>query len=108
MGLAEGLFGWSAHPFGDAVCKVHVQHPAFDPSTSEVAVGFLVYLYIFVHNVPQLCMRILSSLKFLCQEAFVQVQHCSEGSQVPACLTEGGLSFPSTPSSAWASMVASL
>ena len=50
----EGWLGWSAHPLGDAVCRDHVPHPAFAPDTSEVAVGLLVFLYLVVHNLPQL------------------------------------------------------
>ena len=52
----EGWLRWSAHPLGGAVCRDHVQDPAFAPDNSEVAVGFLLYLYL-VHNLPQLCRR---------------------------------------------------
>lgn len=37
---SEGLLRWSVHPLGGAVCNVQVQHLAFAPDTSEVAVGF--------------------------------------------------------------------
>ena len=35
----------------------HAQDPAFAPQTPEVAVGFLVFLYLGIHNGPQLHMR---------------------------------------------------
>ena len=60
MGPGVGLEGWLrcfAHPFGGGVCKGHGQHPAFAPSSSEVAVVFLVFLYLAVHNLPQLHTR---------------------------------------------------
>ena len=55
---------WSAHPLGGAVCRGHEQYPAFAPDSSEVAVGFLVFSYLVVHNLPQLRMYavIFSSL----------------------------------------------
>ena len=43
----EGWLSWSAHPLGGAVCRDHVQDPDFAPSTSEVAVGFLVFFVFF-------------------------------------------------------------
>ena len=58
----------------------HAQCPAFAPGSSEVAVGFLVFLYLLVHNLPPLCMHaaIFSPLWFLCilllEEMFVPVQ----------------------------------
>ena len=33
------------------------QHPAFASGSSEMAVGFLVFLYLVVHNLPQLSMH---------------------------------------------------
>ena len=47
---------WSAHPLGGVECRGHAQCPAFAPSSSEVAVRFLVFLYL-VHNLPQLHMH---------------------------------------------------
>ena len=41
---------WSAHPFGGI-------EPAFALYSSEVAVGLLVFLYLVVHNLPQLYMH---------------------------------------------------
>ena len=41
---SEGLLMWFVHPLGGAVCKVQVQHLAFAPDTSEVAVGFGLFI----------------------------------------------------------------
>ena len=88
----EGRLRWSAHPLGGAVCRDHAQYPVFAPGSSKVAVGFLVFLYLVVHNLPQLRVYavIFSPFYFLCilllEKTFVQVQalqHCSKGSQVP-------------------------
>ena len=76
----EGWLRWSAHPLGGVECRGHAQCPAFAPGSSEVAVGFLVFLYLVVHYLPQLHMPtvIFSPLSFLCilllKETFVQVQ----------------------------------
>ena len=42
--------------------------PVFAPGSSEVAVGFLVFLYLVVHNLPQVHMHtvVFSPLWFLC------------------------------------------
>ena len=54
----EGWLRCFAHPLGGAGCRGHAQYPAFAPSSSEVAVGvFLVFLYLFVQNLPQLHMH---------------------------------------------------
>ena len=50
---SEWRLRWSAYPLGGAVCSYLTQYPAFAPDTSEVAVGFLVFLYLIVHNLPQ-------------------------------------------------------
>ena len=42
-------------PLGGAVCRRHVQYPAFAPSSLEVAVGLLVFLCL-VHSLPKLRM----------------------------------------------------
>ena len=52
----EGWLRWCAHPSSDAMCRGHVQYPAFAPGSSEVAVGFLVFSYVLAHNFPQLHM----------------------------------------------------
>ena len=54
--MPEEWFKWSAHSLGAAVCRDHAQYPAFSPDTSEVAVECLVFLYLVVHNLPQLRM----------------------------------------------------
>ena len=57
-----------------------MQYPVFAPGSSEVAVGYLVSLYLVVQNLSHLhmCMAIFSPLKFLCnllmEEMFFQVQ----------------------------------
>ena len=64
-----------------AVCRAHVPYPAFAPCSSEVAVGFFIFLYLVVHNLPQLRRQLLavtfrpfSFFVFCCsEEAFVQV-----------------------------------
>ena len=84
---SEEWLKWLAHPFGGVECRRHAQytafcyrHPVFAPGSSEVVVGFLVFLYLVVYSLPQLCMRtvIFSPLEFLCiltlVEIFVQVQ----------------------------------
>ena len=53
----EGWLKGSALHFGGVVCRGHARYPAFAPSSSEVAVGFLVFLYLVVHNLPKLHMN---------------------------------------------------
>ena len=57
----EGWLRCIAHPFGGGVCRAHVEYTVFAPGSLEVAVwcvGFFgfcfVFLYLFVHNLPQL------------------------------------------------------
>ena len=38
----EGWLRWFAHPLGSAVCRGHVQYPAFAPGSSKVALGVLI------------------------------------------------------------------
>lgn len=72
-----GCLRWFAYPPGGAVCRVHVHYSDFAPSSPEVSVGFLVFLYFVVHNLPQLHMHpvIFGPLYFLSivllEEAFV-------------------------------------
>ena len=70
-----------------------VLHPAFSPSSLEVAFGFLVFLHLLVHNLPQLCMHtvICSPLEFvvvalgeICPGASTALK--GSKSQVLACL----------------------
>lgn len=52
-----GLEGWlmgPAHPLGAALCRDHEQDPALAPGASEVAVGLVAFLYLVIHNLPQL------------------------------------------------------
>ena len=90
FGLEEWL-RWFAHLFGGGVCKLHVQYPAFAPGSSEVAAGFGVFLYLFVHNLLQLCMHALfvvlnNFFVFYYLRLLSGCKHCSKGSQVSACL----------------------
>ena len=50
----ERWLRWSAHPFGGVESRGHAQYPAFAPDHSEVAVGLFGFLYLAVHNLPQL------------------------------------------------------
>ena len=53
-------------PLCGAVCREHPQCPTFAPSSSEVASGFLVFLYLVVRNLPQLHMlHVCSYFQFL-------------------------------------------
>lgn len=52
--MLEGFFGWFAHPLDGAVCRVCAQYPVFAPGSSAMAVVFLVFLYLVVHNLSQL------------------------------------------------------
>ena len=54
-GPPEGRLKWSARPPGGAVCSNHARDLAFAPSTSDEAVGSLVFLYL-VHNLSPLLM----------------------------------------------------
>ena len=62
----EGWLRWFAHPFGGGVCKGHGQHPAFAPSSSEVAAGFLVFCILpFIICPSCACTEFFSPLSFL-------------------------------------------
>ena len=55
---SEAWLRWFAHPLGGGVCRGHARYAAFAPGPSEVAVGFfLIFLYLFVYNLPQLHMH---------------------------------------------------
>ena len=79
LGASQKWLRWSAHPLDDVECRGQAQYPAFAPGSSEVALGFLVSVYL-VHNLPQLRMHtfIFSPLQFLCilspEETSVHVQ----------------------------------
>ena len=52
----EGRLRWSVRPHGGAVCRDHVQLPAFAPSTPEVAIGLwpsciLLFIIALIVNV---------------------------------------------------------
>ena len=77
------------------MCRGHAQYSAFALGSSKVAVGFLVFLYLVVHNfAPAACLQLF----LVCYHFFVFccsrrcVSGCkpySKGSQVPACLRRG-------------------
>ena len=77
-GWAEGWLRWFAHPFAGVECRPDLS-PTSAPSSSEVAVGFLVFLYL-VHNLQRFHRYaiILSLLQFLrillLEETFAQAQ----------------------------------
>ena len=50
-----GLEGY----LGGVPTPLVVLYPAFAPSSSEVALGFLVFLHLLAHNLPQLCMHMV-------------------------------------------------
>ena len=55
-----GQLRWSAHPAGYAVCRDHVQDPAFAPGTSEVAAGFWPFCILFFIICPNCtCMQLV-------------------------------------------------
>ena len=70
----------------------HVQSLASAPTSPEVSVGFLVFLYL-VHNLPQLtCTQLFlvpySFLKFCCQKRHLsRCKQCSKERQVLVCVS---------------------
>ena len=63
---------------GGVECRGRAQCPGFALSSSEVAVMFLVFLYLVVHNMTQLnTCAVIFSLWLLCilllKETFIQV-----------------------------------
>ena len=82
----EGWLRWSSRPFGGVECRGHVQSPASVPGSSEVAAGFLVFLYL-VWNFPQLCMHAVTfSVSYCWRRGLCRYKHLSEGPQASACL----------------------
>ena len=59
----EGWLRWSAHPFGGIECRGDAQCPAFAPNTLLLLLTLqkwqlgLVFLYLIVHDLPQLHMH---------------------------------------------------
>ena len=61
-GSLGGLLTPLAAPCVGIMCRTH-----FTPQISEVPVGFLVFLYLIVHNLLQLCMQLfLVPHSFIC------------------------------------------
>ena len=78
-----------------AVCRGHARYPGFALGSSKVAVGFLVFLYLIVHNFApiarmQLFLVCCRFFVFFCSRKCVSgCKSYSKGSQVPACLRRG-------------------
>ena len=47
-----GLGALPPNALGGAACRDRAQDPVFAPGSSEVAVAFLAFLYLVVHNLP--------------------------------------------------------
>ena len=90
----RGGLGRFAHPFGGVECRGHGQDPAFahdtlflHPDLQKWQLGFLVFLYLVVQNLPQLHMHryfqfLIVSLYFTASTAALQ-----QGFQLPAYLS---------------------
>ena len=82
---------------GHVECKGHARHwslalnGCFCSSSSEVAVVFFVFVYLVVHNFPQLVysyfQALIVSLYFVAQGDGASTAAKSPWFQVPACLT---------------------
>ena len=59
------------HPLGGAVCRNHTQYAAFTPENQEVAIRFLVFWCLFVHNLPK--MHICTDLFLVPHSCFVYI-----------------------------------
>ena len=55
---AGSWLSWFVHLFGVIECWWHALYSGFAPSSSEAAVGFWLFLYLVIHNLPQLHMHI--------------------------------------------------
>lgn len=85
----EGQLAQSAHPPGVLYAGPR-QDPAFAPTAQKGQLGFLVFLYLFVHNWPQLRMHRSYFphgffLYFVSpeDETFVQVRALQQKAQAP-------------------------
>ena len=52
---SEGRLKWFAHPFGGGVCRGHEQYPAFAPSSSDTAVGWLLGCFVLFFGIFVSC-----------------------------------------------------
>ena len=96
---------WSAHPLGGAVCRDHARYPAFAPGTWEVAAGFWPFCILFILCPSRACVQLFlvpySFFIFHCSRRYLsRRKHCSNGSQVPTCLTWATLPW-GDPVSEW-------
>ena len=55
----EGWLRRFAHPLGGVLCRGHPQSPAFLLALQKWQLGFLVFLYLIVHNLLQLFMHMV-------------------------------------------------
>ena len=55
----EGCLRWSAHPSGGVVCRGRAQYLLLLPALQKWQLRFLVFLYLVVHNLPQLRMPVV-------------------------------------------------
>ena len=70
----DGRLRRFAHFFCGGVCRGLEHYPAFAPSSSQVAVRFLVFLYLVVHNLPQLYLN--SVILFFTQLFLIPYSSC--------------------------------
>ena len=82
----EGWLRWFAHPLGGAVCRGHVQYPAFAPGSSKVAVGGFGLFWSRIcpnYTWMQLFLVPYSFFVFCCWRRGVsRCKYCSKGFQV--------------------------
>lgn len=92
----EWWLSWFAHPFPghvQRVCPVLCfgsQLPAFAPALQKWPLGFLVFLHLVLHNLPQLSTQLFLVLYnvfvFRCSRHLFKGKHWSEPSQVPGLI----------------------
>ena len=73
---------------GGAVCRDHVQYPAFAPGTSETAVGFWLSCILYIICPPCACMQLFLAphffLVFCCfRRHLSRCKHSREGPRMP-------------------------
>ena len=94
----ERWLGWFAQSFSGVECRGHVEYPVCSWLFRSGSRGFQSFLYPWSRICPSgyIHVVIFSPIWFLCilllEVRCVQVQalqHCSKGSQAPACQSEG-------------------
>ena len=104
VGLEGRRLRWAAHPLGGVVCRGHAQCPAFAAGSSEVTVGFLVFVSFVQIGLNCACVQLFlvpySFFVFCCSRRGVsRGKPCSKGSRVPARLRRTWR--PREPQGAW-------